>query len=207
MSPEDIRREMRQKRNLKLEDRNNSEEKIPFGIWMMIKFLVTVLLTLTILIGIKKSDTFKALFYKEVYETNFSFAYVNNIYQKVFGSPIPFSEYIKEPVKATFKETLTFTNKEKYNDGVKLTVEENYLVPIKNSGLVVFIGEKEGYGNTVIIQQMDGIDLWYGNLKDVNVKLYDYVEEGNLLGEVEKDTLYLVFKKEGNNLNYEEYLS
>ena len=180
MSPEEIRKEMRQKRNLKLENKSEDEKKTSFGIWIMLRLLVTILLTLSILIGMKRSASFKNLFYKEVYETNFSFDYVNNIYQKLFGSPIPFSKYIKEPVQETFKETLTFKEKEAYEDGVKLTVEKNYLVPIKNSGLVVFIGEKENYGNTVIIQQMDGIDLWYGNLKEVNVKLYDYVEEGNL---------------------------
>ena len=89
---------------------------------------------------------------------------------------------------------------------VALTVTTNYLVPVKKSGLVVFIGEKENYGNVIIIQQMDGIDLWYGNLKETNVKLYDYVEEGTLLGEVKENTLYLVFKKEGNVLNYQEYI-
>ena len=142
-----------------------------------------------------------------MYETNFSFASINKAYKKIFGSPIPFSEFVKEPVQPTFKEQLVYQEKEPYQDGVKLLVEEHYLVPVKNSGLVVFIGEKEGYGKTVIIQQMDGIDLWYGGLEEINVKLYDYVEEGSLLGETTEENLYLVFKKEGNTLNYEEYLS
>lgn len=74
------------------------------------------------------------------------------------------------------------------------------------SGLVVFIGEKEGYGNTVIIQQANGIDLWYGNIESVNVKLYDYVETGVLIGTTLNDNLYLVYKKDGEVLDYQNYI-
>ena len=69
----------------------------------------------------------------------------------------------------------------------------------------MFIGPKEEYDNVIIIQRIDGIDEWYGNISNVNVKLYDYVKKGSLLGEV-YDYLYLVYKKDGNVLNYEEYL-
>lgn len=204
MSPEEIKREMRLKRSKRLEQKNELQKKP--NAFILIRLLLTVLLTLTILIGLKQSSKFKKLFYEQVYETNFSFAYMNGIYKSLFGSPIPFSEFLKEPVKPTFKEKLIYQKKEPYKDGVKLTVETGYLVPIKDSGLVVFIGEKEGYGKTVIVQQMNGIDLWYGGLKDVNVKLYDYVEEGSLLGETEKQELFLVFKKEGTILDYKEHL-
>ena len=91
-------------------------------------------------------------------------------------------------------------------DGVRLTVNDKYLVPNQLSGLVVFIGEKEGYGNTVIIQQANGIDLWYGNIEDVNVELYDYVEQGDLIGNTKDTNLYLVYKKDGEVLNYEDYI-
>lgn len=201
MTPEEIKKEMKLKRSRNLEPKKESKN---IGTVIIIKFFITILLTLGILIGLKQSKDFKKVFYEQVYDTNFTFAYVNNVYQKLFGSPIPFSEYLKEPVKATFKEQLVFKKEEAYKDGVKLTVDEHYLVPVKNSGLVVFIGEKEGYGKTVIVEQMNGTDLWYGGLKEINVKLYDYVEEGSLLGEVEKNNLFLVFKKEGKVLNYQE---
>ena len=83
------------------------------------------------------------------------------------------------------------------------------LIGIKQSKTFkkVFYEQKEGYGKTVIIQQMNGVDLWYGGLKEINVKLYDYVEEGSLLGETENQNLFLVFKKEGTTLDYKEYLS
>lgn len=201
MNPEIIKKQMRLKRNKQLKQQKKHSNLI----WM--KLMATIILTLSILIGIKQSKTFKKVFYEQVYETNFSFAYINNIYKNLFGNPIPFQELVKTPVQATFKEQLVYKEKENYKEGVKLTVEDHYLVPIKNSGLVVFIGEKEGYGKTVIIQQMNGVDLWYGGLKEINVKLYDYVEEGSLLGETENQNLFLVFKKEGITLDYKEYLS
>ncbi len=81
------------------------------------------------------------------------------------------------------------------------------MVPNLNSGIVVFIGEKEDYGNTIIVQQMNGIDAWYGNIDTTSIKLYDYVEKGIMLGETKDTTLYLAFQKDGNFHQYKEYLN
>ena len=81
----------------------------------------------------------------------------------------------------------------------------NYAVPVLESGIVVYKGEKDNYGNTIIVQQINGIDMWYGNIIDSNVKLYDYVTKGSILGNC-NDYLYVVFKKDGNVLPYEENL-
>ena len=81
------------------------------------------------------------------------------------------------------------------------------MVPSFESGIVVYIGEKENYKQTVIVQQMNGVDVWYGNIKQTNVKLYDYVEKGALIGQVSDKTLYLVFQKEGKFIDYQNYLS
>jgi murein DD-endopeptidase MepM/ murein hydrolase activator NlpD len=166
----------------------------------MNKTLFIALLTLIILILIKSNLTIKNNFYKYVYDTNFPFAQNFNKYTKYLGNIIPVTN-----TKDVFKETLNYSEKEKYLDGVKLTVSQNYLVPVLKSGLVINSGEKDGYGNCIIIQQIDGVDLSYCNFDVVNVSIYDYVSEGSLLGEV-SDFLYLVYKKDGNILNYEEYL-
>jgi len=70
---------------------------------------------------------------------------------------------------------------------------------------VVFIGEKEGFGKTIIVQGIDGVDIWYGNVTNISVQLYDYLENDTVMGEVDGQSLYLVIKKEGNNIKYEEY--
>ena len=81
----------------------------------------------------------------------------------------------------------------------------NTLINNLTSGIVVYSGEKEGYGNTVIVQSVDGADIWYGNITNVSVKLYDYVEKDKLIGEVNGDKLYLVIKKDNNFIKYEDY--
>lgn len=200
----------RLKRNEKLKKKNlnKKQPKKRYLKSMIYKSLITIILVLCILIITKSSDKFKAIIKQNVYDKNFSFAKVNDVYTKYLGSALPFKDIkiFKEETKTTFEEKLKFTEFNKYLNGVKLTVEQNYLVPIQESGLVVFTGEKEGYGNIVIIQQVDGVDMWYGNLGNVNVNLYDYVEKGTLLGEVKDKNLYLVYQKDGKYVDYKEYI-
>lgn len=168
------------------------------------KLLCIVIITLVCLIGIKKNETFKEKFHSIVYDNNFPFATVSNLYKKYFGSILPLEDVFNTHIEPVFSEKFTFLSKEDYLDGTKFTVQNNYLIPIIESGMVVYIGEKEGYGNTIIIQQVDGVDIWYSNINS-NVKLYDYIEKGDVLGEVNGNHMYLVIKKGSNNLKYEDY--
>ena len=192
------------KSSLKIKSISNGKYFKP----MIFKFLITSVLVLAVLVVTKTNDKYKAIIKQNVYEENFSFAVVNDLYTKYLGPVLPFKDLkiFKEEVKTTFDEKLSYSEANKYLDGVKLTVDDNYLVPIQESGMVVFQGEKEGYGNIVIIQQTNGIDLWYGNLDNINVQLYDYVEKGKLLGEVKKNELYLVYQKDVKYLDYKEYI-
>ena len=72
--------------------------------------------------------------------------------------------------------------------------------------MVIFVGEKENLGKTVIIEQVNGVEVWYSNLSSININIYDYVEKGSLIGEVSDQKLYLTFKKDGQILNYEDYI-
>ena len=166
------------------------------------KTLITVIITLVFLILIKANNKFKNNFYKYVFDNNFSFSTISNIYNKYFGNIIEIPTFND---KTVFNEKINYKSKEKYLDGVKLEVDKNYLINAQESGIVVFVGEKENYGNVIIIQQINGIDMWYGNINNSNVKLYDYVEKGKAIGDV-SDYLYLVYKKNGNILNYEDYI-
>jgi len=185
---------------------SKKENKLPSKISFFIsKVLITVIVTLGILIILKKDDKLKATFYKEVYEKNFSFALINNWYQEKFGSTIPFLDLFSDDTLMVFNEKLEYVEANKYLDGVMLSVSENYLVPSYDSGLVIFVGEKDGYGKTVIIETSTGLEVWYGNLSLVNVSLYDYIDKGILIGESNK-TLYCVFKKDGKVLDYNDYI-
>lgn len=165
------------------------------------KVLFVCLLTVITLIVLKANNKLKAPFYKYVYTDNITFADINKWYKKNFGSQIPF---LKE-TKTVFNEKLSYTKTEKYQDGVLLTVDPNYPVPALKEGMVVFVGEKEGYGETIIISGTDGIDIWYGNINS-NVKIYDYIEKNSLIGSSIDNKLYIVVKKGDNVLNYEDYI-
>lgn len=153
----------------------------------------------------KYNSNYRDIIYKKIYLDNFSFTQVKQFYSKYLGGVSFLDKYVLD-TKPVFNENLTYYEKSKYYDGVKLKVDSNYLIPSIESGIVVFKGEKKHYGNVVIIQGMDGVDIWYGNIATSTINLYDYVEEGSFIGESLNETLYLVYSKGGNILNYEEYL-
>ena len=171
----------------------------------IIKSMICFIMFLTMLILIKSNSNYKASIYKYVYSNNFSFAKINSLYKKYFGGILPFDNIVPSD-ELVFKEDLKYSEASLYKDGVKLSVVDNYLVPAIESGIVVFIGNKDNYGNTIIVQGVNGVDIWYGNITNTDLKLYDYVEKGTMLGEVNKDTIYLVFQKEGKYLNYKDYI-
>ena len=171
----------------------------------VIKTMACILVFLSMLILIKSNSNMKSIIYKYVYEDNISFAKINNLYKKYFGGILPFDNIIPNE-QMVFGENLKYEEESLYKDGVKLTVENNYLTPALESGIVVFIGNKENYGNTIIVQGVNGIDTWYGNINTTDIKLYDYIEKGSMIGEVNGDRLYLVFQKEGKYLNYKDYI-
>lgn len=167
----------------------------------LIKTCLVVIITLIMMIIMKNNSKVKNIIYDKVYNDNISFAKLNKLYIKYLGS----NKLLENKVlfKPVFNEKLVYNKKEKYKDGLKLLVDDNYLVPSIDGGLVVFIGKKDNYNNCVIVEQSDGVNVLYGNLSNINVKLYDYIDKGSLIGNCNNE-LYLVFSKDGNNLNYDK---
>lgn len=164
------------------------------------KLLLSIIIFLIGMIIVKAKPSLKETIKNKLYEESLPFQKLKNTYNKYIGKITPV-----DTTQEVFNETLSYNKISKYKDGVKLKVVDNYMVPILESGVVVFIGEKENYRNTIIVEQIDGIDVFYGNVKTSNIKLYDYVEKGELLGEANKE-LYLVFQKDGEYLDYKEYI-
>lgn len=166
------------------------------------RVLITIIIFLTGLIVTKNNASLKEFIHKNVYTTNFKFTKAKNIYNKYFGK-----YFATTPdVSSVFSEKINYSKSSIYKDGVKLKVTSNYLVPALESGIVVFIGNKEGYGNTLIVEQIDGVEVWYANIEVKDVKMYDYVEKGSLIAEAKDQKLYLLFQKDGKYLNYKEYI-
>ena len=172
---------------------------------LILRSMTVIVLFLVLAILSKSSTTYKDVIVSNIYEKNISFAKIKKLYTKYLGGITPLDKAIDNEI-TVFNEKLTYDNASIYHDGVKLEVQNNYLVPIQEEGMVIFIGEKENYGNVVIIEGIDGIDIWYGNMETTTVKLYDYVEKSAYLGTTKDNILYLAYQKEGTFLNYEEYL-
>ena len=183
---------------------NNKKEKNRLKSFVN-KLLIVIILFLANLILIKSNQKYRDFIEENIYNNNFSFAKIKNFYNKYLGGVETLDRLVNNTTEV-FNETLKYNSESIYYDGVKLEVQNNYLVPILEEGMVVFIGEKENYGNTIIIQGLNGIDIWYGNMSNTSVKLYDYVEKGALLGEVKDNNLYLAYSKDNKFLNYKDYL-
>ena len=99
--------------------------------------LITVIIFLVGMILIKKDNNIKNTILENVYDKNFEFTKIKDVYQKYFGNILSIDQLaVKE--QAVFQETLSYKNAHTYLDGVKLTVDENYMVPVLESGIVIF---------------------------------------------------------------------
>lgn len=183
----------------------NEEKLIKYLRSLILRSLTVVVLFLVLAILSKSSQNYKDLIITNIYEKNISFAKVKKLYTKYLGGIVPLDKLTPDTTPV-FNEKLEYTNISIYHDGAKLEVIDKYLVPIIEEGMVVYIGEKENYGNVVIIEGVDGIEIWYGNMETTSVELYDYVEKSTYLGQTKDNLLYLAYSKDGNFLDYKEYL-
>lgn len=159
------------------------------------KLLYTIILFLVGMILIKHNPSLKQKINNIIYEESPSYLKIRKLYNKYF------SNIKKEDTKPVFTEKLSYSKEEPYKNGVKLTVSNKYLVPILESGIIVYKDD-----NKITISQVNGVVVEYSNINSNNYKLYDYIEKGKLLGETKTNELYLTFEKEGKYLDYKKYI-
>ena len=165
------------------------------------RVLISLCLLIICLILIKVSPKAKDFIKTKVFNSAFNFSLVNKYYEKYFGS----LNINKSVDSQTVSGQISYEEGEKYLDGVSVKTLGNNVHAIE-SGIVIFKGNKDGYNDTVIIQTSNGYDMWYGNLKNINVNIYDYVNKNDLISE-SNDKLYLVINKDNKFYTYKEYLS
>lgn len=120
----------------------------------------------------------------------FNFMVVSDWYEDKFGKPLAFlpEQDSKETSTNQLQQyALSASGKilEDFNEsGQRIAIETgaNTTVQAFNEGQITFIGEKEGFGKTVVIQHSDNSESWYGNLAEVDVKLYELIEKGTKVG-------------------------
>ncbi|WP_285765535.1 M23 family metallopeptidase [Peribacillus sp. SI8-4] len=179
--------------------------------YFFFKILVSVCLFLVIAVMFKhpsaRLDPARS-FVSENMSKEFQFASISNWYENAFGKPIAFlpKEAKKETVDSnegyatpvSGKITQTF---ETNGEGIILETSKGSKVEAINEGVVIFAGEKEGIGKTVVIQHANHSESWYGQLKEIDVKMYEFVKKGNEVGQVtvsedgSKGRFYLAIKE------------
>ena len=177
-------------------------KKLKYVKGLLSRILIAIIFVLGSIIFTNISEDNKQLYQKYVLEDSLEFTKINQLYQSVFGKVDVTDDQDKDEV--VFR-SITYTNIEPFKNGVKLTVGMNEVVNVITSGIVVFIGEKDDLGNTIIIQGNDGVDIWYSNITDSDIKVYDYIEAGNILGTSNGEDIYLTISKDGEFISYEEY--
>lgn len=196
---EDVKRRIKGKKNIVSDRESNSK----FHVFIFKFFTVVIFFAFGTLI-VNKDVNIKKIIFDKVYKSNFSFASFKNIYNTYIGNILPFDRIFKN--RHVFNEKLEYNTISKYNKGAKLTLSKGYAIPSLKGGIIIYNGEKEDFGKTIIVQQSDGIDVWYGNLSNTSLNLYDYIDDNAIIGEANNDTLYLKFQKDGVEIDYKEIL-
>lgn len=211
MNVEDIIKKNKAKRNSYLKDEKNNPKdnlspKLKYIKGLISRTLLAIIFVLVSIIYTNRNAANKELYQKYVLENSLSFTKINNLYQDLFGEVDVINKKTNDS-KSVFFDAIDYKNIEDYKNGVKLSLGINEVVNVIKSGIVVFIGEKDDLGNTIIIQGNDGAEIWYSNITDTDIKIYDYVESGSILGTSNGDFIYLTINKDGEYLSYEEYAS
>ncbi|MFZ4450542.1 peptidoglycan DD-metalloendopeptidase family protein [Salibacterium aidingense] len=170
------------------------------GVWVLQSFLAAIAF---LVIGILFQSTHPAFegakrFVESSFQEEFPFAMATAWYEERFGSPLAFlpfendleerppqetvnqeTEPVAVPVSGTVAESFSENGK-----GIVLETGNNSEIEAVNGGVVVHTGPHEEWDLAVAVQHYDGGEAWYGMLDNVDVKLYDHVSSGTVLGRV-----------------------
>ncbi len=166
--------------------------------------LLSIILVLAVAIFINISDANLLTFKNNFFNETLAFTKINSLYAKYFGDIIP-DKVNKNNALPVF-DGKNYSNIEHVDNSYVFTLTSN-TYSFLESGVVVFVGDKDNLGKTIIIQGIDGVDIWYSNISNCNVTMYDYVEKGSIVGEFSDSKAVLTFMENGEYTNYEKYVS
>ncbi len=166
------------------------------------KILASALLFLVIAIMFREnSATFAPAkeFVVKTMEQDFKFATVSKWYEDQFGKPLallPFTGEEKEGEKTVVEndhDIPVFSGKvlenfEKNGQGIMIETINGAPVEAMKEGNVMFAGVKDDTGKTVIIQHADQTETTYGNLDEIKVSLYQFIETETVVGTASEST-------------------
>ncbi|WP_257346315.1 peptidoglycan DD-metalloendopeptidase family protein [Pseudalkalibacillus decolorationis] len=149
-----------------------------------------------------------------VFQEEFKFAVVSGWYEDTFGEPLALfpgdnkvsktNGEVKEQTYALPANTKVLQSFKDNGKGILLETGTNTEVSTIKEGFVIFVGDKDKVGKTVVVQHFDGSESWYGKLDEIDkdIKLYNYIDSGTSLGKVSSEEgsttglFYFAFKKD-----------
>lgn len=170
------------------------------GAWVLQSLIAA---TLFLLIGILFQSSHPAFegarqYIATSFEEEFPFAAATAWYEERFGSPLaflPFEDNLENtsqqpvseptdsfavPVSGTVAESFSENGK-----GIVLDTGQDESIEAIKGGVVVHTGPHEDWDLAVAVQHYEGGESWYGMMDNVEVKLYDHVSTGTVLGSVD----------------------
>jgi stage IV sporulation protein FA len=173
--------------------KNNGNDKK----WLT-KMLLSIIVVLVSLIITNFDKDIRSEFKRIVLEENINFGKFKKIYNEFVGG--------KEKEDTLVVSLTNLIDYEKIDDSYRVKVTSDDAIEFMASGFIVYVGNKDDLGNTVIVQGNDGVDIWYSGVSLNDKGLYDYVSSGDILGNSEELYVTISIYEDGNLLKYEEYI-
>ncbi|WP_232695600.1 M23 family metallopeptidase [Brevibacillus daliensis] len=139
-------------------------------------------------------------FSREVMTRDFNFNGVAVWYQQVIGhSPsfLPVFSPKQESIPVSSPLTMKWNLPQNWKvvkpydpNSAKIVLDLGQTGDVINNetGWVLEVGEKPGYGKTVVVQYANGREVWFGNLEVVHVKVDDWLSKGDIVGKAKTFT-------------------
>lgn len=172
---------------------------------VLTKLLISVIIVLSSLILTNLSSDVRNFYQKNVFQSNISFMNISKFYDKYIGNISNKNKKNDDEVLVSNTDDVNKTNMREVDGSYYLEVEMDYPVTFLASGIIVYNGDKDNFKNTVIVQGIDGVDIWYSNVNMTDYSLYDYVSKGKILGTVNGNELIITIMKDGKTIPYDEY--
>lgn len=140
----------------------------------------------------------------------FPFATVNEWYQNQFGSPLALvSNTNSNNIESSFALPVNGTISESFQtngNGILISTEEDAKVYAMDSGTIIFAGNDRQTNKTIIVQHPDKSQSIYGNLSDIKVNQYQFIQENQVIGSFEPteqnaNQLYFAIRKNNQYLD------
>lgn len=82
--------------------------------------------------------------------------------------------------------------------GIQIEAAQGSEIKAVDQGWVVYVGPKEGLGQTVIVRHEDQLQTWYSSVEDIQVAEEDWVQPGQVIGKAkEGNTVYFSMEMNG----------